>query len=167
LATPKSAEDLLVLIEEAGLAPERLGLELTESLPVLDLQAAAHALGVLRDRGISIALDDFTTGSATLHLLARLPLDVVKLDRVVVHGIAGDRSNQVIARAILDICRHQEVTCLAEGVERDEDLEELDRIGIDAVQGFVLSEPLPIEELSAYLSGQTAASGIRRIGARS
>jgi diguanylate cyclase (GGDEF)-like protein len=166
LATPRAAEDLLRLIEEAGLDPERLGVELTESLPLLDLQTAAHALAALRERGMTIALDDFTTGSATLHLLSRLPLDVVKLDRVVVHGIASDESNQVLTRAILEICRHHGVVCLAEGVEEPEDLEELDRIGIDAVQGFVLAEGLPIAELASYLEPSRAPAA-RRFAARS
>ncbi|HVS13861.1 MAG TPA: EAL domain-containing protein [Thermoanaerobaculia bacterium] len=166
LATPRAAEDLLGLIADAGLHPARLGVELTESLPLLDLQTAAHALAALRERGTTIALDDFTTGSATLHLLARLPLDVVKLDRVVVDGIAEDESSQVLTRAILEVCRHHRVVCLAEGVERPEDLDELDRIGIDAVQGFVLAGPLPVEELAAYLESARAPAA-RRAGARS
>jgi diguanylate cyclase (GGDEF)-like protein len=154
LASPRAAAELLELFERHGLPCERVGVELTETLPVVDLEIARGAFTHLRQNGVAVALDDFTTGSSTLHLLSRLPLDVVKLDRSVVAGIAVDQASQVLTRAILDICRHHAVRCVAEGVESRDDLDELARIGVEVVQGFVLSRPLDLDRLADYFASR-------------
>jgi diguanylate cyclase (GGDEF)-like protein len=157
LASPRAADQLLALFEAHGLAFDRLGVELTETLPIIDAIAVQAAFAHLRAHGVAVALDDFSTGSSTLQLLSRLPLDVVKLDRSAVAGIARDQASQVLTRAVLDICRHHGVRCVAEGVESAADVEELHRIGVDAVQGFVLSKPLRLDEL-VELFGESAAA---------
>ncbi|HVS13695.1 MAG TPA: GGDEF and EAL domain-containing protein [Thermoanaerobaculia bacterium] len=156
LATPRAADELLALFEASRLPFERLGVELTETLPIIDTVATRAAFAHLRGHGVAVALDDFSTGSSTLHLLSRLPLDVVKLDRSAVVGIADDQASQVLTRAVLDICRHHGVRCVAEGVESADDVEELHRIGVDAVQGFVLSKPLRLDELAALFDDREA-----------
>ncbi|HVS66692.1 MAG TPA: EAL domain-containing protein [Thermoanaerobaculia bacterium] len=152
LANPRAAEELLELLREHGLPFDRIGVELTETLPVVDLEIARGAFERLRQHGVGVALDDFTTGSSTLQLLSRLPLDTIKLDRTVVGGIATDQASQVLTRAILDICQHHGVRCVAEGVESREDLDQLARIGVETVQGFVLARPLDLDQLEEFLA---------------
>jgi len=159
LASPKAAAELLELFHAHGIPFDRIGVELTETLPAVDLEIAREAFAHLRRHGVGVALDDFTTGSSTLHLLSRLPLDVIKLDRSVVQGIATDQASQVLTRAILDICRHHGVRCVAEGVESRDDLDRLAHIGVETVQGFVLSRPLDLDQLDEYLAGRAREAG--------
>ncbi len=128
-------------LEESGLPPERLELELTESLLVEGTAEAIATLTRLRDMGIGLALDDFGTGYACLTLLKRLPLSVLKVDRGFVAGLPGDAGDLAIVRALRDLTRALGLTMVAEGVETEAQRAMLTDLGCDEGQGYLFGRP--------------------------
>ncbi len=134
-------------LEASGLAPERLELELTESMLIhIDLDALL-GLSALRDIGVGLALDDFGTGYASLAMLRRLPLTVLKLDRSLVHGLPQEREDAAIVRAVVETGHALGLRVVAEGVEAAEQREFLTQIGCDEGQGYLFSRPLTPDQL--------------------
>jgi EAL domain-containing protein (putative c-di-GMP-specific phosphodiesterase class I) len=162
LAIADSANALLAVFGDTSVPLERLGIEITESLPILDFGQASETLARLRDAGLAIAIDDFGSQNTPLKHLTRLPVDVVKLDRSVISHIDVDRSNRVLADAVCRICAAHGMTALAEGVESASEIEALREIGVRWAQGFALSRPLSLELLAEFLS----AGASSRVAAR-
>jgi len=128
---------------DSGLPPERLQIEITETM-LLDVDTdVLFMLAALFDRGVSIALDDFATGYASLAMLRRLPLNMLKLDRSLIRGLPHNAEDAAILRAVLDICRVLRISVLAEGIERAEQRDFLREHGCDYGQGYLFSRPLP------------------------
>ncbi|WP_165838879.1 EAL domain-containing protein [Roseicella frigidaeris] len=134
-------------LAESGLPPERLELELTETLPLGDMAEAAAMLGRLRDCGIGIALDDFGAGYGSFQRLRELPFSTIKLDRSLIARLPEDAKDFAILWAIRDLARSLRLRLVAEGVERPEQLEAAIGLGFDEVQGFLLGRPAPLEAL--------------------
>jgi diguanylate cyclase (GGDEF)-like protein/PAS domain S-box-containing protein len=140
LQHPDRVRDMVTAaLFETGCAPRRLGVEVTESSLVADLDAAAEALGSLRALGVRVALDDFGTGYSSLSYLRNLPLDVVKIDRSFVAGVDASISDAAIIEAVCDLSHAFDLSVVAEGVERLEQLHRLVALGIDRAQGFLVS----------------------------
>ncbi|CAO4151872.1 hypothetical protein DHODJN_17610 [Methylorubrum extorquens] len=129
----------------SGLLPERLELEITESVLMGDADNAIDCLHRLRARGVRIALDDFGTGFSSLSYLRRFPFDKIKIDRSFIREI-GDGDTAAIVRAIVGLGERLGASITAEGVEDERQLAEVRREGCTEVQGFLLSEPLPAPE---------------------
>ncbi len=134
----------------AGLNPEHLDLEITESI-LLEEQSVINTLHELDSMGVEISIDDFGTGYSSLSYLKRLPIDTLKIDRSFVQNIPGDADDAAIALAILAMARSLGIRVVAEGVETAEQLAFLRRHGCDAMQGYFFSKPLPADELGALL----------------
>jgi len=135
-------------LEESGLDPGRLVLELTEThMPQLTLPLLTD-LGVLRDKGVRIALDDLGTGYSSLARLTELPIDVLKVDRGFVSGIGTDDRCDAVVRAVVGMGDAMDVDVVAEGVETSEQAAELVRLGCPLAQGFLYSRPLPEADLA-------------------
>ncbi len=149
LARPAFAEEVLAVLAREGVPPGGgcLELELTESLLMADVEASAARLARLREAGVRIAVDDFGTGHSSLAYLKRLPIQVLKIDRSFVADLHRDPDDRAIVRAILALGRSLGLEVLAEGVERREQLEFLRREGCDAMQGYLVSPPVPAEAL--------------------
>jgi EAL domain-containing protein (putative c-di-GMP-specific phosphodiesterase class I) len=160
LAVADAANPLLETFRAASLPLERLGVEITESLPILDFAQASEALVRLRSAGLAIAIDDFGSQNTPLKHLTRLPIDVVKLDRSVVSKIDVDLSNRVLTDAVCGICAAHGLIALAEGVETEREIDVLRRIGVRQAQGFAFSKPLSLGDLVEFLS-----AGARRAAA--
>lgn len=129
-------------IENAGLSPSQLELELTESLLMRDMDNTAAKLRVLHDLGFLVALDDFGTGYSSLSYLHSLPLHTLKVDRRFVTDLGNGRS-ETITRSILSLAQGLGIGTVAEGVETDVQRDFLIREGCDMVQGFFYSPPMP------------------------
>lgn len=125
----------------SGLPPERLELEITESVPLLDDETNLSILHRLREMGIQIALDDFGTGYASLGYLQRFPFSKIKIDRSFVSRIAEAEDARTIVQTILAMSRALGITVTAEGVETREQLEFLRAHGCDQVQGYLFGRP--------------------------
>lgn len=139
-------------LEATGLAPERLELELTESM-LLHVDAdMLLSLSALRDNGIGLALDDFGTGFASLGMLRRLPLTTMKLDRSLVRDLPDQPEDVAIARAAVQTGHALGLTVVAEGVELESQQDFLAAIGCDEAQGYLLARPMPAEQFRARLA---------------
>lgn len=129
-----------------GLAAAQLEFEITESSAMQDLDYAIRSLGRLRALGYGLSLDDFGTGFSSLSHLRRLPVDTVKIDRSFISHMDTDRQDRVLVASIIELAGHLNIRALAEGVETRAQLELLDSLACDEVQGFLISRPLPEAE---------------------
>ena len=139
-------------LEVSGLPPERLELELTESMLVDGSVETLLLLSAIRDLGVGLALDDFGTGYASLSMLKRLPLTVMKLDRSLVRELPGDREDAAICRAVVQTGHALGLTIVAEGIETDAQRSFLAGIGCDEGQGWLFCAAVPVEELEGKLT---------------
>jgi EAL domain-containing protein (putative c-di-GMP-specific phosphodiesterase class I) len=136
-------------LEESGLPPERLELELTESQLISIDTETLLTLSAVRDAGVGLALDDFGTGYASLALLKRLPLTVMKLDRSLVRNLPTDRDDAAIVRAVVATGHALGLRVVAEGVETEAQRAFLTACRCDEGQGYLFSQPVPPERLAA------------------
>jgi len=133
---------LLELLDRTGYDAERLTLELTEESLVRDIDLASAELQQLRAKGVQIAVDDFGTGYSSLNYLKTLPLDYLKIDKSMTPDISGTGKDRIVLRAIIAMAKALELKIIAEGVEREEELEMLKAEGCDYFQGYLRSPPL-------------------------
>jgi predicted signal transduction protein with EAL and GGDEF domain len=129
-------------LQEAGLAAERLELEITESVLLHDDESNLAILRQLRALGVRIALDDFGTGFSSLGYLLRFPFDKLKIDRSFVMGLPDREESSAIVRAILGMCRNLGISTAAEGVETEGQLDVLRQNGCREAQGYLFSRPV-------------------------
>ena len=141
------AEVVLATLDETGLAPDRLMLEITESMLVNESASTRSTLADIREVGVRIAIDDFGTGFSSLAYLQSLCVDVVKIDRAFVRDVGINSDHQALTRTILSLANGFEMTAIAEGVETDRELAELSRLGCHFAQGFLFHRPLAPENL--------------------
>ena len=143
------AATLSEILNDTGMDPSCLELELTESLLMGDAQVSSATLDDLRIQpGLRLSIDDFGTGYSSLSYLKRLPLDALKVDRSFVRDIATDPNDAAIVTSIINLAHNLRLKVIAEGVETEEQLAYLQKHGCDLVQGFYFSEPVPAAELS-------------------
>ena len=131
----------LKVLEEVGLAPSRVVIELTEQTPTDDFQLLSNALHHYRDMGFSIALDDLGAGYSSLRLWSELRPEYVKIDRHFIDGIHRDPLKREFVGSILQIARASKAQVIAEGIELAEELAVLTEMGVDLVQGYLLGRP--------------------------
>ena len=141
----------------SGLPPDRLELELTETIALNDDGAAEHVLAQLRARGIRVAYDDFGTGFASLSMLQRLPVDRVKIDRSFVNNVMEKRGDEAIVRSIVLIARNFDLKVIAEGVETPCQADFLRELGCQDVQGWLYSKALAPVEFDQWLATRASA----------
>ena len=143
-------------LDETGLASRYLELELTEGL-LMDNEVVGDALAGLRALGVKITIDDFGTGYSSLSYLKRYPIDKLKIDRSFIDDLGADVDNRAIAIAIINLAKTLKLTALAEGVEREEQLEFLRAHGCDEFQGYLAGSPVPAEEFTAFAPANPSA----------
>ncbi len=139
-------ENVKDTLEEYGIRPSRLKLELTESFILDDVEDAIGKMQELRDIGIRFALDDFGTGYSSLSYLKRLPLEQLKIDQSFVRDIAKDKSNSIMVRTIINIANNFGLDVIAEGVETDDQLAFLRQFGCNRYQGYLFGKPVRLAE---------------------
>lgn len=144
-------EEVAEILEETGLAADRLELEITESTLMRDQRGAVGTLQALHELGISVALDDFGTGYSSLSYLKRFPLDKVKIDRSFVQDLPHDPDGAAITRTIISLGKTLRLKVLAEGVETPEQCAFLLREGCDEAQGHLFSRAVPAAEIEDLL----------------
>jgi diguanylate cyclase (GGDEF)-like protein/PAS domain S-box-containing protein len=151
------------ILAQTGLTPAALGLEVTETLLAPDIQASATVLHSLRRLGIRLSIDDFGTGYSSLSYLGHFPFDRLKIDKAFVRSLCADTNDMAIIRAIIGMGQALGMRVLAEGVETTDQRRSLAEAGCDEIQGYLISKPLPAEEMSEFLrargTGATSAAG--------
>ncbi len=136
-------QDVLRIVNEVGLPPETLILELTESMLLEDTAMVSAKLEALRRKGIRIAIDDFGTGYSSLSYLRRLPVDILKIAKPFIDDLAAARADEDFTRAIVSLAEALQVQVIAEGIEAASRSTRLLQLGCLAGQGFHLCHPLP------------------------
>ena len=149
------AKDLLDKVKSAlndsGLEPKWLELEITESMLMNDVESAIARMQSVRDLGCGLSIDDFGTGYSSLSYLSRFPITTLKIDRAFVKDVQENQNTKEIARAIIGLSRGLNLEVVAEGAELLEHVEFLKDNGCDIIQGFFFSKPLPAKEFEKKL----------------
>lgn len=140
-------------LDNAGLSPKQVTLEITEEILLDDLDLAARRLTLLRNMGLRISLDDFGAGFCNFDYLKRLPIDALKLDRSMVQGIASDDRDLAVLRAIVTLAGALRLDVVAEGIEDEEQCRAVAAEGCAYWQGFYGSQPLTRDGLMALTNG--------------
>ncbi|MNH91143.1 Phytochrome-like protein cph2 [compost metagenome] len=142
---------VLDILEDTGLAPQYLELEITESIFMESYEPIIHKLEVLRSLGVRIALDDFGTGYSSLSYLKQLPISTLKIDKGFIDNLPEEDKNRSLTEAMIEIGHKMGLEVVAEGVESYQQLAYLKDNGCDLIQGYFLSKPLDEDEVEALL----------------
>lgn len=149
---PTFADQVKAVIQETGIPPHMLELEITEEAAAFDPQRVVEIMQTLKTIGVSLAIDDFGTGYSSLSHLKRFPVDVLKIDRSFVSDIESETSTEAsIVKLILRLAQQLNVKVVAEGVETEMQYQQLKHWECEILQGFLFSKPLPAEEYAQLL----------------
>ncbi|HEY8508346.1 MAG TPA: EAL domain-containing protein, partial [Steroidobacteraceae bacterium] len=151
LRLPDFAPNFLKVIRGWSSTASGLDIEITEGALHEDGNSEVKKLQLLRVAGVKIAIDDFGTGYSSLSRLSSLPIDTLKIDRSFVAPLPGDASARVLVKTIISLARAFNLTTVAEGVERQEQLEYLWEAGCQMSQGYLHSKPVPADEFAVLL----------------
>lgn len=144
-------EGLFAVLDETGMDPSSLEVELTEGVLMSHAEAAASILQALREKGVQVAIDDFGTGYSSLSYLRKFPVDSLKIDQSFVRQIGAPGDDSAIVTAVISMARSLKLRVVAEGVETVEQLAFLQTLQCDEVQGYYFSKPLPPDEFAKML----------------
>ncbi|GAB2760184.1 putative bifunctional diguanylate cyclase/phosphodiesterase [Amycolatopsis magusensis] len=158
LADEEFPRKVVEALDRFEVPPELLTFELTESGVMSDPQKALPILRELHSLGIVLAVDDFGTGYSSLAYLRQLPVDQVKIDKSFVLGMGTDLGDLAVVRSIVELGHSLGLTVVAEGVEDDVARDQLEAMGCDVAQGYLISRPLAEDRLEAWLLARTARS---------
>lgn len=158
LEHPEFIADLTRTLHDSGLSPQRLVLEITESVIMSDSAQNLARLREMKRLGIRLAIDDFGTGFSSLAYLQRFPVDVIKIDKAFVKSVAIDSGDAALARTIIMLSETLHLKTVAEGIEYRDQQETLRSLGCEAGQGFLFSRPVPAQQVRASLQAHGCAS---------
>lgn len=148
------------ILQETGLPPTSLRLEITESTLIHRTPAAVSALNELRNLGVQLYIDDFGTGYSSLGYLHSLPIDAIKIDRTFVSSLGQAKSSTGVVQAIIQLARELNIEVVAEGVETSEQHSELRRMHCNFMQGFFISEPLEPGRVEGFITTGKGSPGL-------
>ena len=152
LIKPGLAALVATVLEDLGLQPSQLQLELKEAALIHDFAASAATLGELKDLGTQVVLDDFGNGGASaISYLRRLPIDGIKLDRTLIKETGHAGTEQIVALALTELAHSLAIKVVAEGVETPAQLSFLREARCDTIQGYLISPPLDVDGITAWL----------------
>lgn len=153
-------ESITAILDETGLSPEFLNLEITEGVLMERSKLGAPILKTLRDRGVQVSVDDFGMGFSSLSFLQKYPLDALKIDQSFVRQISEIPSDMSIVRAIISMGQSLKLRVIAEGVESAQDLAFLRAENCDEAQGFYLNRPVPAEQFAELHKRQSGVAAL-------
>ncbi|HJT18568.1 MAG TPA: EAL domain-containing protein, partial [Thermoanaerobaculia bacterium] len=152
-------EEIGEVLEETGLQPRYLEIEITESNAMQNAENTIYTLRELKALGVRIAMDDFGTGYSSLNYLKRFPIDTLKLDQSFVREITTDPTDAAIATAVIAMAHSLDLKVIGEGVETEEQFAFLQKQKCDYIQGYLFSPPQPAESVEAYLTERRNITG--------
>jgi diguanylate cyclase (GGDEF)-like protein len=145
-------DQVAALLHETGALAEKIELEITEGALLGDDETTHRAIERLRDMGFSLALDDFGTGYSSLSYLRRYPIDKIKIDRSFITPLGQDKEASAVVHAIVRLAKALHLSVIAEGVETNQQREQLKEIGCAQAQGFLFSAPVPADQIDALVA---------------
>jgi EAL domain-containing protein (putative c-di-GMP-specific phosphodiesterase class I) len=157
---PELVDEVREILDETGLDPAALEIEITESVLMDQTEAGIRTLRQLRDLGVRLVLDDFGTGYSSLSYLKHLPLDTIKIDRSFVAGLDGETDRSIVD-AVIALAHGLRISVVAEGIETEAQFEVLRAMGCDVGQGYLFARPLPAAEAGRLLSGRRSSRATR------
>jgi diguanylate cyclase (GGDEF)-like protein/PAS domain S-box-containing protein len=160
LQQPGLADEVAHIMREAGVDPQRMCLEITESLAMEDVEHSRGVMKRLKELGVRLAIDDFGTGYSSLSYLKRFPIDIVKIDRSFVDGLDMNRVDSAIVAAVIGLAKAVNMTTVAEGVETSSQLAHLRSLGCPVVQGYYLARPMTATAIDQLLEEQFGSNSI-------
>ncbi len=146
------ADAVVGAIAAAGIQPSRLELEITESVLIENTAANLATLRSLHDLGVQFAMDDFGTGYSSLSYLLSFPFHTIKIDKCFIAALSDKRESHAIVRAITDLARSLKLKVTAEGVETEQQLQQVRLLGCTEMQGYLLSHPRPAAEILQFFT---------------
>jgi EAL domain-containing protein (putative c-di-GMP-specific phosphodiesterase class I) len=161
LEDPQLAQYVAHAIESSGISGGQLTLEITESVLMRNTEATLATLGTLKRLGVRLAIDDFGTGYSSLKYLQQFPVDVLKIDKSFVDGVARGGRDAALGRTIVALAETLGLRTVAEGIEEPVQRERLQAMGCDMGQGFLFARPLDATALQALLSEGRSLIGVR------
>ena len=159
---PQCLQNIHSVLNDTGLAPEYLEIELTENTFLGSRLIAGPILQSLKDLGISIAIDDFGTGYSCMSYLQDLPIGTLKIDGSFVKGLGRSQANEGIVRSIITLGKSLDMQIVAECVETEKQLAILKKMDCDIIQGYLFSKPLTAENAERYLASRQVKKGLNR-----
>jgi len=162
-ASPAIADDIAAILRDAGLRPEHLRIEITETTAMRNAAQTIDTLTRLRAMGIHIYMDDFGTGYSSLSQLHRMPIDALKIDRAFVATMDRDPISRSIVEAVIALGHSMGLRVIAEGVETRQHRDSLERIGCDYLQGYYFSKPIPAADATALIAATQSQPALRAL----
>jgi EAL domain-containing protein (putative c-di-GMP-specific phosphodiesterase class I) len=154
---PDLVEMIRSAIHDTGIEASSLEVEITESNAMQNAENTMYTLRELKALGVRISMDDFGTGYSSLNYLKRFPIDTLKLDQMFVKDVVTDPTDAAIVSAVIQMAHSLNLKVVAEGVERQDQLEFLRRQHCDIIQGYLFSKPVPADQLEAFINERKAA----------
>jgi EAL domain-containing protein (putative c-di-GMP-specific phosphodiesterase class I) len=151
--------DIADALDDSGLLPSRLILEITESVLMIDTTATLNRLFQLKSLGVRLAIDDFGTGYSSFAYLRRFPVDIIKIDKSFVDGVANEPTASALVDAMIRIGKTLRLETVAEGIERTEQADCLRTLKCDIGQGYLFSRPLPSDAITTLLRDRSTNGG--------
>ncbi len=161
LEHPALVEHVAAALRSSGLAPERLVLEITETVLMHDTEATIDRLAALKELGVRLAVDDFGTGYSSLRYLSRFPIDLLKMAKPFVDGVDQGEQSAALARTIIDLGASLELAIVAEGIELGAQLSKLRSMSCGYGQGYLFARPLTVRQVDVLLAQRGGADGFR------
>ncbi len=152
------ADTVIDALNESGLPPEMLELELTESTAMRDPERVIKQIEPLREMGVTFAIDDFGTGHSSLSYLTRMPFDVFKIDQTFVRDMSEDEHARVVVETILALAKSLNLKTVAEGVETAEQYAQLRGLGATLAQGYLFGRPMPLDDLERFAEPEAGSN---------
>src|SRR6476620_7411318 len=152
---PALVEQITTVINETGISPASLKLELTESAVMDNAEAAIAMLKQIKETGVQVSIDDFGTGYSSLSYLHRFPIDQLKVDRSFVSAMEENTENGEIVRTVIALAKALDLKVVAEGIESIHQLHQLRILDCEYGQGYLFSKPLPVADVEKLLQDRT------------
>jgi EAL domain-containing protein (putative c-di-GMP-specific phosphodiesterase class I) len=159
--SPAVVDDIARVLDETGLSPHSLRLEVTETAAMQNAAQTIETMARLRAMGILIYMDDFGTGYSSLSQLQRMPLDALKIDREFVKEMNRDATSRSIVDSIIALAHTMSLRVIAEGVETAEQATWLADSGCDYLQGYHFGRPMPVEQVPLFVERREAGEAPR------
>jgi EAL domain-containing protein (putative c-di-GMP-specific phosphodiesterase class I) len=145
-------EEVAEVLRDTGMDPHSLILEITETVMMQDMELSIERLTALKELGVQLAIDDFGTGYSSLNYVRRFPVDILKVDKSFIDGVADGGESSALTAAVIELAGILNLKPVAEGIERPDQLERLMELNCDLGQGYLFAKPLPSEELAKLLA---------------
>ena len=159
-AQPDLAADICLAIDQTGVSPKTLQLEIVETLAMSDAEKAAQVLAELKALGVRLSIDDFGTGYSSLSRLRRLPVDSLKVDRTFISTMDEDSDSREIVRLIITMARTLRLKVVAEGAETEMQINHLKQLNCEMAQGYFFSRPIPADAVTELLQHKSSRASL-------